>query len=72
MKPQQVTNLIIIASVLIVWMLIKPSTIDKQLAQDVKQMPVVLFNMSEEERDYNLEVDAVSNDTIFVSPKEIK
>jgi hypothetical protein len=72
MKPQQVTNLIIIASVLIVWMLTKPSTIDKQLAQDVKQMPVVLFNMSEEERDYNLQVDAVSNDTIFVSPKEIK
>jgi hypothetical protein len=72
MKPQQVTNLIIIASVLIVWMLVKPSTIDKQLAQDVKQMPVVLFNMSEEERDYNLQVDAVSNDTIFVSPKEIK
>jgi hypothetical protein len=53
-------------------MLVKPSTIDKQLAQDVKQMPVVLFNMSEEERDYNLQVDAVSNDTIFVSPKEIK
>jgi hypothetical protein len=72
MKPQQVTNLIIIASVLIVWMLVKPSTIDKQLTQDVKQMPVVLFNMSEEERDYNLQVDAVSNDTIFVSPKEIK
>jgi hypothetical protein len=72
MKPQQVTNLIIIASVLIVWMLVKPSTIDKQLAQDVNQMPVVLFNMSEEERDYNLQVDAVSNDTIFVSPKEIK
>jgi hypothetical protein len=72
MKPQQVTNLIILASVLIVWMLVKPSTIDKQLAQDVKQMPVVLFNMSEEERDYNLQVDAVSNDTIFVSPKEIK
>jgi hypothetical protein len=72
MKPQQATNLIIIASVLIVWMLVKPSTIDKQLAQDVKQMPVVLFNMSEEERDYNLQVDAVSNDTIFVSPKEIK
>ena len=72
MKPQQVTNLIIIASVLIVWMLTKPSTIDKQLAQDVNQMPVVLFNMSEEERDYNLQVDAVSNDTIFVSPKEIK
>jgi hypothetical protein len=72
MKPQQVTNLIIIASVLIVWMLTKPSTIDKQLTQDVKQMPVVLFNMSEEERDYNLQVDAVSNDTIFVSPKEIK
>jgi hypothetical protein len=72
MKPQQVTNLIIIASVLIVWMLTKPSTIDKQLAKDVNQKPVVLFNMSEEERDYNLEVDAVSNDTIFVSPKEIK
>lgn len=72
MKPQQVTNLIILASVLIVWMLVKPSTIDKQLAQDVNQMPVVLFNMSEEERDYNLQVDAVSNDTIFVSPKEIK
>jgi hypothetical protein len=72
MKPQQVTNLIIIASVLIVWMLTKPSIIDKQLAQDVKQMPVVLFNMSEEERDYNLQVEAVSNDTIFVSPKEIK
>ena len=72
MKPQQVTNLIIIASVLIVWMLVKPSTIDKQLTQDVKQMPVVLFNMSEEERDYNLQVDVVSNDTIFVSPKEIK
>ena len=40
MKPQQVTNLIIIASVLIVWMLVKPSTIDKQLAQDVNQIPV--------------------------------
>jgi hypothetical protein len=72
MKPQQLTNLIILASVLIIWMLVKPSTIDKQLTQDVKQMPVVLFNMSEEERDYNLQVDAVSNDTIFVSPKEIK
>jgi len=72
MKPQQLTNLIILASVLIIWMLVKPSTIDKQLTQDVKQMPVVLFNMSEEERDYNLQVDAVSNDTIYVSPKEIK
>lgn len=40
MKPQQVTNLFIIASVLIVWMLVKPSTIDKQLAQDVNQIPV--------------------------------
>ena len=40
MKLQQVTNLIIIASVLIVWMLTKPSTIDKQLAQDVNQIPV--------------------------------
>jgi hypothetical protein len=40
MKPQQVTNLIIIASVLIVWMLVKPSIIDKQLAQDVNQIPV--------------------------------
>jgi hypothetical protein len=71
MKPQQVTNLILLVAVAITFYLIGSSE-DKQLAKDVNQNPVVLFNMSEEERDYNLEVDAVSNDTIFVSPKEIK
>jgi hypothetical protein len=71
MKPQQVTNAIILVAVAITFYFIGSSE-DKQLAKDVNQKPVVLFNMSEEERDYNLEVDAVSNDTIFVSPKEIK
>lgn len=71
MKPQQATNAIILVAVAITFYLIG-SAEDKQLANDVNQKPIVLFNMSEEERDYNLEVDAVSNDTIFVSPKEIK
>ena len=71
MKPQQVTNAIILVAVAITFYFIG-SAEDKQLANDVNQKPIVLFNMSEEERDYNLEVDAVSNDTIFVSPKEIK
>lgn len=71
MKPQQVTNLILLVAVAITFYFIGSSE-DEQLASDVNQKPIVLFNMSEEERDYNLEVDAVSNDTIFVSPKEIK
>ena len=71
MKPQQVTNLILLVAVAITFYFIGSSE-DEQLSSDVNQKPVVLFNMSEEERDYNLEVDAVSNDTIFVSPKEIK
>lgn len=62
--------LLAIAVIVIVYLL--GNDVDKQLASDVNQKPIVLFNMSEEERDYNLQVDAISNDTIFVSPIEIK
>lgn len=62
--------LLAIAVIVIVYLL--GNDVDKQLASDVNQKPIVLFNMSEEERDYNLQVDAIINDTIFVSPIEIK
>ena len=62
--------LLAIAVIVIIYLL--GNDIDKQLASDGNQKPVVMFNMSEEERDYNLQIDTISNDTIFVSPIEIK
>lgn len=62
--------LLAIAVIVIIYLL--GNDVDKQLASDVNQKPIVLFNMSEEERDYNLQIDTISNDTIFVSPIEIK
>jgi hypothetical protein len=62
--------LLAIAVIVIIYLL--GNDVDKQLASDVNQKPIVMFNMSEEERDYNLQVDTISNDTIFVSPIEIK
>lgn len=63
---------ILLAIAVIVIIHLLGNDVDKQLASDVNQKPIVMFNMSEEERDYNLQVDTISNDTIFVSPIEIK
>ena len=63
---------ILLAIAVIITIYLLGNDIDKQLASDVNQKPIVIFNMSEEERDYNLQIDAISNDTIFVSPVEIK